>query len=111
MTPINRSCGGSFQDQPDDPSPDDYYWIQPKIDQHIIVDLTSIPSGANYDIALSLRDNLGNYGKVIWSENLGQTPEHFDFRVTSNQRHYIRVRAITKSPSVKNTYTLTVAIK
>jgi hypothetical protein len=111
LTTINSSCIGSFQDQLNDPLPDDYYWIQPNIGQHIIVDLTSIQSGANYDIALILRDNLGKYGKVISSEKLGQDPEHFDYLVTNNQRHYIRVRAIAKSPSVKNTYTLTVAIK
>jgi hypothetical protein len=108
LTTINSSCHGSFQNE--QVPIFDYYWIQPSIGQQIVVDLTGIPSGANYDIALYRQDPANVYTRVSLSNKPGQTPEHFEYRVDSNKRYYLRVSLIQKSPSAKDTYTLGVAI-
>jgi hypothetical protein len=109
LTTINKSCLGSFQNE--QVPVFDYYWVQPAIGQQIIVDLTGIPSGANYDVALYRQDPANNYPRVALSNKPGQSPEHFEYVVDSNKRYYVRVSLIQKSTSVKDTYTLTVAIK
>jgi len=109
LTTINGSCKGSFQNEP---AGDlfDYYSIQPKISQHIIVKLTGIPAGANYDIALQRQDGPNTYTSVGTSAKLGQTDELIDYVADSNSRYYIRVKLTTKSPSATNSYILSVAI-
>jgi hypothetical protein len=108
LTTINTSCIGSFQTEP--VANFDYYWVRPSSGQHIVVDLTSIPPEANYDISLIREDGPGSYLTVALSANSGQANEHFDYLADSNKRYFIRVRATALSTSAKNTYTLMVAI-
>jgi hypothetical protein len=109
LTTINSSCLGSFQNE--QVPVFDYYWVQPAVGQQLIVDLTGIPSGANYDVALYRQDPANNYPRVALSNKPGQSPEHFEYVIDSNKRYYIRVSLIQKSTSAKDTYTLTVAIR
>ncbi len=111
LTTINRSCIGSFQDQLNTQVPDDYFVIQPKSGQRIIVELTGIPSDANYDIALVRQDGPNTYPPVARSETTGPANERFEYLIDSNKLYYVRVRAKAKSTSAKNTYVLTVSIK
>jgi len=75
------------------------------------VDLTGIPSGANYDINLIKEESPGNYFTVAASANPGQANEHVDYVADSNKRYFIRVRATAKSTSANNAYILRVAIQ
>ena len=91
-------------------NPTDYYWIHPQIGQRIILDLTGIPSGANYDLALVLEQGTKIFNAVVESKEPGVDNEHIEYQVTTNQIHYIRVRAKIKSTSDPNTYFLTVTV-
>ena len=108
LTTINRSCIGSFQSE--QVGKDDYYEVQLNSGQHIIVDLTGIPSEANYDIALIRQDSPTLFLAVAVSANSGQANEHIDYVADSNKRYFVRVRAIAKSTSANNAYILRVAI-
>jgi hypothetical protein len=108
LTTINRSCIGSFQSE--QVGKDDYYGVQLNIGQHIIVDLTGIPSGANYDIALIRQDGPTLFLPVAVSANSGQANEHIDYVADSNKHYFVRVRATAKSTSANNAYILRVAI-
>ena len=109
LTTINRSCLGSFQKEP--VGNFDYYWVEPKIGEHIIADLTQIPSGANYDLVLIRQDGPHTFIPVQRSEKTGQAPEHIDYRVDSNKRYFIRVALKAKATGAKDTYILTAAIR
>jgi hypothetical protein len=108
LTTINGSCNGSFQNEP--AGNFDYYSIQPKINQRIIVKLTGIPAGADYDIALIRQDSPTVYNTVRASATLGRADELIDFIADSSNRYFVRVKLTTKSPSATNTYILAVAI-
>jgi hypothetical protein len=109
LTTINSSCIGSFQNER---APIfDYYWVQPTQNQQLVVDLTAIPTGANYDIALYRQDPGNNYPRLAVSNKPGAAPEHFEANLEANRRYFVRVSLITKSVGAKDTYTLTVATK
>jgi hypothetical protein len=108
LTTINASCIGLFQNEP--PGNSDYYGIHLSMNQHIIVKLTGIPAGANYDLALIRQDGLHDFRPVATSAKLGQADELIDYVADSNKPYFIRVRLITKSLSATNTYILSVAI-
>lgn len=105
----NGSCIGTFENERSGDT-FDYFSIQANQGQHIVVKLTGIPAGANYDIALQRKDGPNVYTTVDASAKLGQADELIEYVADSNNRYYIRVKLTTKSPNAANKYILSVAI-
>jgi hypothetical protein len=105
----NGSCIGTFENEPAGDT-FDYYSIQVSQGQRIVVKLTDIPAGANYDIALQRENGPDDYTTVDTSANLGQADELIDHVAQSSNRHFIRVKVMAKSPSATDNYILSVAI-
>jgi hypothetical protein len=104
LTTIGTTCIGSLQDDPQ--SEDDWYSINLAAGQTISIDLTGIPAGADYDLALH---NAGG-AEVASSTKGNATDEQLAYRSAAAGRYTIRVFMYRKSLIATNTYQLKAVI-
>lgn len=109
VTPDSRPCRGAFRSQAEGTS--QWYSAAVGAGQTITVDLTDIPSGADYDIYLFdaqvLTSSTAQY--VALSNKNNNADEQLTFRSQAAARYYLRVVLATKTNAAPNSYLLAVA--
>ncbi|HEU5098745.1 MAG TPA: hypothetical protein VFU22_06990 [Roseiflexaceae bacterium] len=106
---VGRTCEGSLED--DAVGGDDYYWLDLRFGDELIVDLTGIAEGADYDLYLYRSDPLGQLPRIAFSRAVGQADEQISNTSTRTTRYFIRIHMQTKSTIALNTYALQVGIR
>ena len=112
LTTIGQTCSGSFENDPPNPQGDDYYFVDLAAGKTITIDLTNIPTGANYDLVLYDSRVLTDpfVSPVGISNSPGQASERITVSNSAAGRYFIRVFMRTRSPSAPNAYDLRVVI-
>lgn len=109
IIPDGRLCRGSFRSQAEKTS--QWYSADVGVGQTITVDLTDIPSGADYDIYLFdaqvLTSSTAQF--IAHSNKDGNADEQLTFQSAIAARYYLRVVLSTKTNAAPNSYLLAVA--
>ena len=93
LTTVGTTCQGSMED---DPQPGfDWYFFDAPAGKTMVIDLSGIPAGADYDLYL-FDANVHYVGSSV---NSGNAPEHIAHSTGSGGRYYIRITEYRKSPA------------
>jgi hypothetical protein len=110
LTILGQACKGSFDNDQNLPQGDDYYLVVLNTTKTLSIDLTNIPSQANYDLVLYDASILTNPNATYigLSNKLGQANEQIVRPNTAPGNYYIRVYMRQRSPVAADTYHLKV---
>jgi hypothetical protein len=113
LTTIGQACKGSFDNDPNTPQGDDYYLVVLNVVKTIRIDLTSIPSQANYDLVLYDARILANPNApyIGLSNKPGQQSEQIVYLNAAPGNYYLRVYMRQRSPVAADTYLLQVTLQ
>ena len=100
LSPIGPPCQASFRDDPE--GEDDYYQIELQADQQVQIDLTQMPSGADYDLILYNSD----LAQLAVSNRSGVANERVVYTAGVAGTYLIRINMARESTSATNNYTL-----
>jgi hypothetical protein len=104
-------CHGSLQSDPE--GEDDYYVITLNPGEVLDVQLTQIPTGADYDLYLYNAQGATTADRVTKSNQVGGLDEHFSWQHPGSTplTYYLRIYQYRKSPTTENSYLITASIR
>jgi hypothetical protein len=99
------TCAGSLQT--DELYGDDWFYVNAPAGKRLVVDLSGMPSGADYDLFLfdATLDEIASAPQIG-----SNAPEHIEYQVHTAGTYYIRVVIYQKSAAA-NTYLLRASLR